>query len=364
MSQYDRILPNDFIAKKRLRNQHIIASWRNDPADLVAWLGAMQAQDYAAAKWALALRMAKNVTNEEIDRAVDEGRILRTHVLRPTWHFVKQSDIAWMLELTAPRVRQALAFAYRYYEIDEKLRTRATAIFERALEQRPLTRAELGGHLAQAGDEVKGIRLALLTISAEGDRVICNGPRRGKQFTYALLSQRAPYPTRLSRDESIAELARRYFRSHGPATIRDFVWWSGLTTADARRGLEIIRAERRLIDDQPFWTINEPARLSRSRRRVHLLPVYDEYTVAYRDRDAVPHLTGARTPFQHALIVDGQIAGTWKPVQQGDSTVVVVNATIRLTPSLRRDIARAADRLGSFLGRPVTLSIDVTNPRK
>ena len=276
-----------------MHNQCITRTRRWRPADLVAWLGAVQAQEYPFARWGLALRLPDGTTDAEIERAFDTGRILRTHVMRPTWHFVTPADIGWMLELTAPRVHRAMASYTRRLELDTVTLTRATRVFERTLEGgHYLTRAELGAHLRRAGLAATGIRLALVTLYAELEGVICSGPRRGKEFTYALLSERAPRPRRLRPDEALAELARRYFASHGPATIRDFVWWSGLRTADAKRGLEMIRARCEVVNGHTYWTVGRTPAGELRPRIAELLPIYDEYLVAYRDRVAVPHGPG------------------------------------------------------------------------
>ena len=351
---------NAAIAAARLDNQGITAAPRRRPDGVVAWLGAVQAQDYPAAKWALALRMRDGTTGEAIDRALDEGRIIRTHVLRPTWHFVAPADLHWMLELTAPRVRQALAFANRYYELDAALRTRATSIFERALGRNEnLTRLELGRCLSRAGLEVAGVRLALLTIHAELDAAICSGPLRGKHTTYALLPKRVPTPRRLPRDEALGELAKRYLQSHGPATIRDFVWWSGLTVGDARRALEIRRARQHTIDGLAYWIIDAAPPRGKPRPRVHLLPIYDEYLVAYRDLGAVPRGAGSRGRLQQAVVAAGQVAGTWKPVRATDGVVLEITADRRLSATERRSLQQAAVRYEQFLGVRVSL---VTTP--
>jgi hypothetical protein len=349
---------NNRIAALRLDNQRITNPGPRRPADVVAWLGAVQAQEYRAAKWAVALRMTDGATDARIERAFDEGHILRTHVMRPTWHFVAAPDIRWMLELTAPRVHQALAYLNRSYELDRALRTRATKVFERALDGGECqTRAELGAHLARAGLTVKGIRLALLTIHAELEAVICSGPKRGKQQTHALLAERAPGARRLSRDEALGELTRRYFRSHAPATIRDFVWWSGLTTVDARRGLEINRSRRELIDGLTYWTLDGAPSTATLPRGVALLPIYDEYLVSYRDLAAVPRLAGPRGTFQQALIARGQVVGTWKPASSGGDVTVDVVTARRLTGVERRELREMAARYGRFLGRPVVVKI-------
>lgn len=355
---------NSAIAQQRLHHQYITRPGRSRPADIVAWLGAVQAQEYPFARWALALRMAEGTTDAEIQRAFDKGQILRTHVMRPTWHFVTPADIRWMLELTAPSVHRAIGYYARQLELDTRTLTRGTALFERALRDRHyLTRAELGFRLERAGLAMKGQRLAHMVMHAELERVVCSGPRRGKQFTYALLAERAPKALRLSPEEALAELTRRYFRSHGPATIRDFVWWSGLRSADARRGLEINRARFEVVDGLTYWTIGPHYRVAEN-KAVHLLPVYDEYLVAYRDREAVPHGPSVlRSPvqegvmFHHALIADGQVAGTWRTAKAANGLRVDVVPMRRLTKPERRALDDAVARYGRFHGVPVSLSV-------
>lgn len=352
---------NSDIAGRRLRNQRIAGKAHLRPEDVVAWLGAVQAQEYPGARWGLALRMKKGTTDAEIHRAVNEGRILRTHVMRPTWHFVTPDDLRWMLELTGPRVRRAMAHYGRREGLDSALVSRALAAFERALGNgQCLTRHELGERLARAGIAAKGVRLALLTICAELDGLICSGPYRGKQLTYALLAERAPRSRVLSRDESLAELTRRYFSSHGPATIRDFVWWSGLTTPDAKRGLDMNRALRETVGGLTYFSIGRISSGSRRQTVVHMLPIYDEYLVAYRDRVAVPYAasnvlskTSRPVTFQHAIVVAGQVAGTWRV----RGVTVDVALLKRLTGPERRALADAVARYERFLGRPVSLSV-------
>jgi hypothetical protein len=349
-------LPVPAIAAERLHNQHITAPGSRQAAELVAWFGAVQAQEIPAAKWALGLRMPDGATATEIDRALDDGRIVRTHVMRPTWHFVAAGDIHWMLQLTAPRVHRALGFANRYYELDAATRTRAAKIIERALRDgESLTRAELGGCLSRAGLAAKGPRLAMLAIHAELQGIVCSGPARGKLQTYALLAGRVPTVTRLSRDEALAELTRRYFRSHGPATVRDFVWWSGLITADARRGLDIVGGERREIGACSYWTVAERPVRRRPKATVHLLPIYDEYLVAYRDLHAVPRRSGSGGVLEQAIVVAGQVAGTWKPAVRPDGVSVAVMTQRALTRHERRGLTDAAVRYGRFLQRPVSV---------
>ena len=350
------------LIEERLANQGIARPRFAGAAEVVEWLGAVQAQEYLPSKWALALRM-RRATEPDVERAIAAGEILRTHVLRPTWHYVAAADLVWMQRLTAQRVQRAMLVYRRHMELDAAMLRRATRVFERSLrDRRHLTRAELGEHLRRAKMPLSGMRLAHAALYAELEAVICSGPRAGKQSTYALVAERAPAPRDLSGDEALAELTRRFFRSHGPATIRDFVWWSGLRTAEARRGLEIVRATSRELDGHIYWTIGSSVPRP-AKARAHLLPIYDEYLVAYRDRALVPHGPGkvggprGYVTFQHALVIDGAVAGTWRTSSAPAGTNVTVTPLRRLTATDRRDIDAAGSRYERFLGRPVSIRV-------
>jgi hypothetical protein len=333
-------------------------------------MGAVQAQEYHHARWGLGLRLAGAPTAAAIEREIAGGGILRTHVLRPTWHFVAADDLHWMQALTGPRVHLRMAPYNRRLELDARTLTRATALIERALgneESAVLTRAELGQVLRRARIVVTPMRMAHIAMHAELEGIICSGPRRERQFTYTLAASRARRQRGLGRDESLGELATRYFQSHGPATIRDFVWWSGLTTPDAVRATEIARASSRIVDGRRYFTIDglasvlsAPSRSSssrtRRRRRLHLLPIYDEYLVAYRDRFAVPHgrttivTNGRVVGFMHALVIDGQVAGTWRPSPRARPGEVDLALVRRLTVSERQELAVVSRRYARFAG--------------
>jgi hypothetical protein len=352
------------IVQQRLANQHITRNVLRDPARLVSWLGAVQAQEFGPAKWGLGLRLGggPGMTDAKVQRAVDAGRILRTHVMRPTWHFVTAKDIRWMLELTAPSVHRRMATYDRQLGLNASIFKRAGKICERVLRDGNfLTRQEVGAHFARAGLPGKGWHAGHIMLYLELEGVVCSGPRRLKQSTYALLDERAPNARRLPRDDALGELARRYFQSHGPATLRDFVWWSGLPTPDAKRGLEMIRAVEVKVDGKSYWTLGTRARPARS--LVHLLPIYDEYLVAYRDRDAVPHGSamvrsqrGGYVQFQHALVIGGQVAGTWRAKSNDDRVDVAVIPLRRLTPTERNAIRRTLTRYQRFLDVPVSVA--------
>ena len=346
------------VAARRLSRQFISHTGPQRPEAVVERLGAIQAQEFEPALWGVGLRMRDGATATHVERAFTDGRILRTHVMRPTWHFVARDDIRWMQALTAPRVQRIAASYNRRLELDARTLTRALQIFERTLRDgRYLTRVELAEALTRNGLAIRGQRLAHVTMHAELEAVICSGPRRGTRSTYALVAERAPKAPLLSRDEALATLSRRFFESHGPATIRDFVWWSGLTTADAKRGLEIGRARREAIDGLTYWTVGSSPRSSVREARAYLLPIYDEYLVAYRDRDAVPHWPAGSTPgrglfaFQHAVVIDGHVAGTWRLEANHKVHVVPLR---RFTARERRAVAEAVRRYQRFL-RSITV---------
>jgi hypothetical protein len=355
------------VAARRLRRQHITGPGLRGPADVVRWCGAMQAQEYEPAKWAIGLRMRGIGGNAAVERAFADGRLLRTHVMRPTWHFVTPADIRWLLELTGPRVHRAMAPYRRHLELDERTLSRGTAVIERSLgAEGCLTRQEIAERLGRHGlSSMSGPRLAHLAMYAELEGVICSGPRRDGLFTYALVAERAPQARRLSGDEALATLTRRFFRSHGPATTRDFAWWSGLTAAHALRGLEMNGAQREEIGRRTYWTVDREPDGTREQDIVELLPIYDEYIVAYRDREAVPHgsatvrnASGAAIIFQHALVIAGQVAGTWRVARKGGGTFVRVTPLRTLRRLERRALVQAVERYQRFLSAPVEWTVD------
>ncbi|MGH9837818.1 MAG: winged helix DNA-binding domain-containing protein [Blastocatellia bacterium] len=345
------------IVQQRLHNQHLAGAWLKQPAEIVQWLGAVQAQDYAGAKWALGLRLP-GATGDDVERAFTEGAILRTHVLRPTWHFVAPADIRWLLALTAPRVHALNAPYYRKCELDQQTFRRSRKALAKALQGgRQLTRDELRAVLAQAGIATEGdLRMAYLMMRAELDGLVCSGARRGKQFTYALLDERAPQAKTLERDEALCELISRYFASRGPATLQDFVWWSGLAMADAKRGVEAVkpRLEQAALNGQTYWFAPASPFTSGAFQVAYLLPNYDEYGIGYRDRGAMFDAEHAsQLVFNHLIVIQGRLAGTWKRTLKKHAAVIETNTFARLTKAENRAVAAAARQYGAFLGLPV-----------
>jgi hypothetical protein len=355
------------ILQLRLANQHLAQQHSTDPRAMVAHLGAVQSQDYPAALWALGLRLA-NVTRASIECAFDNGALLRTHVLRPTWHFVTPEDIRWMLALTAPRIKRVMASRDRELGLNDEVVARTSAAIARALAGgQHLTRPEIGAALLAAGIVVAdGSALSHLVSRAELDGLVCSGRPRGKQHTYALLEERVPRARMLDRDEAVAELACRYFASHGPATLNDFAWWSGLTVVDGRRGLEArgSRFVSERVSGLTYWFASSgvPAGASHASARAPgpaalLLPNFDEFTVAYRSRELfypreLVWRPGPRddAPFGNVIVIGGQVVGMWKRS--------VLKERLRLEPrwfnppSSREEtaFAEAAERYVTFVG--------------
>jgi hypothetical protein len=346
---------------ERLRNQRLRGARCHTPEEVVSWLGAVQAQEYPDARWALALRM-EHATAAAIERAFAEGRILRTHVLRPTWHFVVPGDIRWMLALTGPCVSRRMAPYHRRLELDAGVFGRSQRAMVRALRGGVhLTRQELKTVLQRAGIRVdSGQHLAHLVMQAELDAVVCSGPPRGRQFTYALFDERVPASRHVSRDDALAELGRRYFTSHGPAQLRDFAWWSGLSVADARAGLATIERDlaRETIDGKTYWFASTRG-VHRSGRGARLLPLYDEYLIAYKDRSAALDRSlwtwGSGDPFSAAVLIDGEVVGTWRRRLDRGRVVVTVTPFASFRTSDVRHVSRAATAYAEFVGLDIEL---------
>ena len=337
---------------ERLRNQRLVAPGCKTAEAVVAHLGAVQSQDYTGAVWALGLR-APGLVAADVEASFTAGRVLRTHVLRPTWHFVVPADIRWMLALTGPQVQARMRPYDKPLELDAKVYVKARALIERALEGgHCLTREELSAALRRGRIVATGQRLAHLVMHAELEGAICSGPRRGKQFTYGLLAERAAKARILTRDESLAELARRYFASHGPATLRDFVWWSGLKVKEATAAVAMAGVE----------VLPTPPRASVAAGAHYLLPNYDEYLIAYRDRDPVVDPDRARNlgvsngrEYPHQLVLDGRVGGSWQRQMTDRRGTLAVKSYKPLERRHLRVLEMQVEACGRFFARPCRL---------
>lgn len=342
------------IATLRLKNQQLLNPAFKKPEELVTWMGAVQAQDYAGAKWAVGVRTTET-SDHSIEQAIDRGKIIRTHVLRPTWHLVSPMDIRWMLMLTAPRIHAFAAFGYRKMELNDAIFKRANKALTKALQGgKHLTRIELAIVLQQAKIQTDELRMIHILMHAELDAVICNGPRQGKQFTYALLDERVPKTKTIKQEEALIHLTMRYFKSHGPATLADFTWWSGLTAKDAQKGLQLIQSTlvSEVVLKKTYWMTPETAAI-KNKSGIYLIPAFDEYTVAYKDRSLVLDAAAAKKTgngiFKPLLVIDGQVKGFWKRNDKKGSSRVDLTPFEKLNAEETKKVNAEMKRYSSFL---------------
>jgi hypothetical protein len=377
------------LARWRMHTQRLWGRTDPTPAAVLAHLAASQGQDFLPGKWSLAQRCATTVTDAEVDRAFDAGELLRTHVLRPTWHFVAPRDLRWLLTATAPRVHQASAYQYRTLGVDEETLRTVRHTLERFLCGRSGTRAEVARALTEAGvREAAGQRLGYLLMHAELEAWVVSGPLRGRQQTYALVDERVPAADRRSREEALLELARRYFTSRGPATVKDLARWASLTLAEARAAVEGVGSALASLElgDRTFLYAEgaePPGGEPDDGVVVDLLQPYDELVISYSEsRDVltggveiVPPsspgrhevLTGRAEPgvsagagqpppaFYNAVVLDGRLVGHWRYERDGSGRPA--EAQVWLFRALDADanaaLAEAVDRFAAFVGGPV-----------
>jgi Winged helix DNA-binding domain len=354
------------IAKFRLYNQKIAASTFTKPSEVVHWLGAMQAQDYASSLWAIGLRM-QNATETMIEQAIAAKTIVRTWPMRGTLHFVAGEDIRWIFNLMKPRLDKLVESAIRYNRLQTDAATfvKSNAVIIKALEGgNQLTREELATALKQADVNSDEFRLSYLLQKAIVDGLICYGVRRGKQFTFVLLDEWVTTARKLEREEALAEFALRYFTSHGPATLLDYVWWSGLTMTEAKTGLELIKSQLEEIvsNDTVYWCSRQMPDPKTAESTAFLLPSFDEYLIAYRDRSMIVDPTYAKQVitkngiFYPIMVKDGQIIGSWKRVVKKGKLIITPSLAENYKDAEISDFATAAEHYGQFMTLPVEMT--------
>jgi hypothetical protein len=345
------------LLKLRMTNQQIISSQFNTPGEVVRWLGAVQAQDYMGSLWAIGCRL-KNSKEKDIETAIAEKKIVRTWPMRGTLHFVAPEDAKWMLQLLTPRVISRAQSEYRRTGLDKDTFDKSRKIFIKALQGgKQLSRNEMYQVLEDAKINTSNTRgLHILGVLAQ-QGLICFGPRIGKQPSFVLLDEWVTNHKSLKGDEAIAELTERYFTSHGPATIQDFCWWSGLTQTEAKRGLEMVKQNfvEEKINEQSFWMkATIPAKIKTP--GIYLLPPFDEYLVAYKDRSAALEGLHLRKVFSingifsPVLIINGKIAAIWKRTITKKEVIIELQAFQKFTPSQKEGIRKAAKKYSRFIG--------------
>jgi hypothetical protein len=355
------------IAKLRLINQQIAVSKFSSPVDLVSWMGAMQAQDYNMVKWAIGLRVPGSKL-ENLEKAIERGEIIRTHLLRPTWHFVAADDLRWMIELTAPQLRSGSRSRHKELGLTAKVVSKSNKIIREALEGgQHLTRKELNPLLETAGFRNENNLFAHLLFVAELDGLICSGTTKRNQHTYTLLEERIPAKSKLTRDNALEKLARSYFTSHGPATLGDFTWWSGLPVKDARNALEMIGNDfiSKEIGAQTYW-FSENLALKEEKNTVHLLPAYDEFLISYKDRSASITATEQQKAisnngiFRPVIVVNGEVAGIWKRTVKPAKVVIEILFFKAPTKKVKEQAEVAARKFALFLEKEPEIRYSVS----
>lgn len=348
------------ISNIRLLNQQLLNPLFNNPKELVSWMGAMQAQNYPMVKWAVGMRL-KSATLQTVDEALRKGEILRTHVMRPTWHLVAAEDIRWMLKLSAQRIIAANDSYAKGYDlvISEELYMKSYHLLEKILcGNKSLTRQEIAEHFNRSGIQVDTHRMIRFMSRAEQVGIVCSGEDKGGKCTYTLLEERvAPVPE-ITKDEALSRLARSYFRSHSPAVLQDFIWWSGLPITEARLAIYLIESE--LTAEQwngQTWYVHNACRTrGKIAGCLHLLPSYDEYLLGYKDRtDVLPkeHYPKAFTNnglFYPVILHEGRVIGNWnKSARKGGKQIE--HSCFRLHDCLNEEVLNGEkERYIRFLG--------------
>jgi Winged helix DNA-binding domain len=345
----------EWVARLRMRALGLWGRRLRGPSDVVRHLLAMQSQEHPYARWSVAQRASGMVNAAGFDRAFDDGRILRTHALRPTWHYVAPEDLRWLLALSGPRVDSGNRRRYAELGLDARTLARADDVIAAAVADRPRTRPELGEALERQRISAADQRIAYLVMHAELRAVICSGPMRGKQHTYAAFDERVPRGATVEGDDALAELARRFFATRGPATLRDFVWWSGLATAEARGALELVRPEfaSRVVDGRTYWFVER--RVPKAQPVVDLVQCYDEVIISYRESRDVLQTGGSNFPvprhldgFVHVVLLDGRLLGHWRARRDRGGISIETRVERELDRQEQTALAAAVDRYRRF----------------
>jgi hypothetical protein len=345
------------ISQIRLTCQQIAGTNFTTPKEIVGWMGAIQAQDYNMAKWAIGLRLP-GTTDAIIENAFNKGEIIRTHVLRPTWHFVSADDIYWMLELSAPHMNLAMKSRHKQLGLNEKILAKSNSIILKALESgKHLTRAEIMSELNKNKIETHDLKSIHLMYHAELNGIVCSGVMKGKNQTYALLEERVKKAKHITREEALAKLAERYFTSHCPATAEDFIWWSGLRITDGKHALEMVKKNfiSETIKSKTYWLPDSFSIPEKRKSSLYLLPAFDEFIISYKDRTAVlqqEHHAKAFTSngiFYPAIVMNGKAIGLWKRNIQKDKVILEAEFFKNVSKTVMTSVEKSFNQFGKFV---------------
>jgi hypothetical protein len=354
-------MPSLKIANIRLFCQQIYNQQFINIVELVEWMGAIQAQDFLMAKWGIGLR-TKNTTEQIIEEVYNKGEIIRTHIMRPTWHIVSAYDLTWMMNLTSQRILNSAKGRLTELELTDEVLIKCTKIIEKSLLiETNLTRSDIAEKLNIHKIITNENRLSHILFYLELKSVICSGPIVNNKLTYALFQQRVQYIKNLTYDEALAKLAGRFFKSHGPATINDFIWWSGLTSREAKIAIELIKSNfiAETLGSEKYW-FSEPLRIN-LKNTVSLLPAYDEFLISYKNRSAsisehlVKHAISSNGIFRPIIIINGQVAGAWKRSIKKNNVEIKLKFFTSINKSNKELIKIEIEKFEHFIGKPVKM---------
>lgn len=352
------------IAFLRMASQKILKTDFHEPQEIVKHLGAMQAQDYVMAKWAIGSRC--DASEKSIEEAINSGKIIRTHILRPTWHFVSVDDIYWMLDVSGPQVKKIVLSAAKKNGFDQKKLDKVNSSIEKILAgNNSLTRDEIMQELDVKKNSGEGFfNSTIIMMNAELDGLVCNGKMKGKQLTYSLLEEKVPKTyVKLTKEEGLAKLAKRYFESHGPATLIDFTWWSGFPATTAKLAVHSVESELDSIevDGKKYWfkkglpsEINTP-------KSIHFLPSFDEILISYKTREitiAKEYQANAFTNngiFWPIIIEDEKVIGTWKRATKKEHTKIETNFFETISDDKKNLVLKAIAPFESYLEAKIVI---------
>lgn len=352
------------IGALRRHNQLLTQTRCNTPQQVVAWMGGMQAQDFPGVKWSIGLRLPQAVESD-VERAIDEGKIIRTWPMRGTLHFVAAADVRWILSLTSPKNLSGSARRRQNLELDDKTLARCHEVFTKTLHgSKQKSRDEMYAVLEAAGISTAGQRGYHILWNAALHGLICFASTGDKEQNFALLEEWVAPVKEKTRDEALAELALRYFTSHGPTTIKDFIWWSSLNAGEARAGFEAIKAQlvQETVHKQTYW-MPPDINLPKEQANAFALPGFDEYLLGYQDRTAVldaEHAEqvcpGGNGMFASTIVINGHVMGTWKRTINKSSIKIVATPFTTLNKTERHVFNEAAARYAAFMGLPAVFA--------
>jgi hypothetical protein len=352
------------ISNYRLISQKLDKTSHNLPEEIVKHLGAMQAQDYAMAKWAIGSRC--DATEKEIEEAINSGKIIRTHILRPTWHLVSAEDIYWMLDVSGPQVKRIILAETKKYGCDEKEFDKINSAIEKILAgNNHLTREEIIEELnvKKFSGDYK-LSPVLIMMYAELDGVVCNGKMKGKKMTYALLEERVPKPqTKLTKEEALAKLAQRYFESRGPATVADFSHWSGFSITICKSAINAVSLQLNsfTIDNQQYWFEKNYPNPDNLRESVHFLAAFDEYLISYKNRESSillenqPKAFTKNGIFKPTIVENGKVIGTWKRTIKKDLVKIETDFFNKIEISKKQILFEGIKSFGNYLETKIVI---------